>query len=77
MLTGVREVRLSFEPRRLAVPVLLLNRNGTDRGLARVSNYRQKEEARFPYYRLLSAIYRPFFLGLCRAFDLAIVGEAM
>jgi hypothetical protein len=43
--------------------------NGTDRGLAGLSNYRQKEETRFSYSRLLSATYRPVFLGLCRASD--------
>ncbi len=39
-----------------------------------MSNYRQKEETRFPYSRLLSAIYRPDFFGLSRASNLAIVG---
>ena len=68
MQTGIREVRLSFEPRRLAVPAPSLN-PGTDRGLAGMSNYRQKEETRFPYSRLLSAIYRLVFLGPSRAFN--------
>ena len=62
MQIGIREVRLSVEPRRLAVTCTFAGSNGTDRRLAAMSNYRQKEETRFAYSRLLSAIYRPSVL---------------